>query len=109
MDLKLLYGENADLIKAQKRIDDLKQTFIKSEGFAPSYTFSSSGRAEILGNHTDHNHGLVMVASISCDVLAVVSPREDNVIKICSLGYPDVVVNILDLEIKSTRFQNLSI
>ena len=104
MDLRLLYGENADLAMAQKRIDDLKQTFFDKEGFMPSHTFSSSGRAEILGNHTDHNHGLVMVASISCDVLAVVSPREDNVIKICSLGYPDVVVNILDLEVKKDEY-----
>ena len=85
MDLKLIYGENANLTEKQKRIDNLKEIFYKNEGFMPEKVFSSSGRAEILGNHTDHNHGLVIVASISCDILAVVSKRYDSIVKIHSL------------------------
>ncbi len=99
MDLKLLYGNNADIDLAQKRIDELKFTFEKCENAKPEYIFSSSGRAEILGNHTDHNHGLVLVASISCDVVAAVKKTNDNIVKICSEGYPPVIVDISNLSV----------
>ena len=104
MDLKLLYGNKADLNEKQNRIDNLKSVFKAEEGFYPTHVFSSSGRAEILGNHTDHNHGLVMVASISCDVIACVSKRNDNIVKICSENYPPVEVDITDLQPKRSEY-----
>ena len=104
MDLKILYGENADLKFYEKRINEIEKLFLKKEGLPSKYLFSSSGRAEILGNHTDHNHGLVMVASISCDIIASVREREDFIVKICSVGYPDVIVDISDLEVKKEEF-----
>lgn len=97
MDLKLLYGENADVQSKINRIEKLKDVFYMGEGCKPSHVFSSSGRAEILGNHTDHNHGLVMVASISCDVIACVKKRDDTIVKICSENYPPVEVDISDV------------
>ncbi len=104
MDLKLLYGENCNVNEKVERIERLKKTFIDSEGENPTHVFSSSGRAEILGNHTDHNHGLVMVASISCDVIAVVSKRNDTICKVCSEGYPAVEVDISDLTVKENEY-----
>ena len=106
MNLNLLYGENANLDFYKNRIEEIKDVFTKMEGTEPAYLFSSSGRAEILGNHTDHNHGLVMVASISCDIIAAVNKRNDNVVKVCSLGYPDVIVDISDLEVKPSEFSS---
>ena len=103
MDLKLLYGESADLNEKVSRIEKLKDVFYMNEGCRPSHVFSSSGRAEILGNHTDHNHGLVMVASISCDVVACVKQRDDNIVKICSENYAPVEVDISDLEPKRSE------
>ena len=44
--------------------------------------FTVAGRSELSGNHTDHNHGCVIAASISLDVLAVASPRADGVIRL---------------------------
>ncbi len=104
MDLRIIYGENADLKFYENRIEEIKNVFLENEGYPSKYLFSSSGRAEILGNHTDHNHGLVMVASISCDILAAVSERDDSIVKVCSLGYPNVVVDISDLSIKEEEF-----
>ncbi|MBO5851224.1 MAG: galactokinase [Clostridia bacterium] len=104
MDLKLIYGENADLKFYENRIAEMEKVFLEKEGYPSKYVFSSSGRAEILGNHTDHNHGFVMVASISCDIVAAVSERDDTIVKVCSLGYPDVVVDISDLSIKEEEF-----
>jgi galactokinase len=104
MDLKVLYGENCKIEEKVNRIEKLKQTFLGSEGEKPTHIFSSSGRAEILGNHTDHNHGLVMVASISCDVVAAVAKRTDGIVKICSEGYPPVQIDIRDLEVKKEEY-----
>ncbi len=104
MNLKLIYGENADLKFYENRINEIEKIFKESEGYSPKYVFSSSGRAEILGNHTDHNNGLVMVASISCDIIAAVSKTENSIVKICSIGYPDVVVDLFDLEVKKSEY-----
>ena len=103
MDLKLLYGNKANLNEKIERIEKLKSTFTNEEGVNPTHVFSSSGRAEILGNHTDHNHGLVMVASISCDVIACVKKRDDNIVRICSENYPPVEVDITDLQPKRSE------
>ena len=56
--------------------------------------FSVPGRSELSGNHTDHNHGKVIAASIDLDIIAVVRPREDGVIKLKSQGFPQDTVNI---------------
>ncbi len=59
--------------------------------------FSSPGRIELCGNHTDHNGGSVVAASVSVDTIAVVTPTTENKIVVKSVGYPEVVVDITDL------------
>ena len=59
---------------------------------------SAPGRTEIGGNHTDHNNGVVLAGSVNLDMVAVVSPNEDNIIRVKSLGFDkidDVDVNVL--------------
>ncbi len=55
--------------------------------------FSVPGRSEIMGNHTDHQHGRVIAASITLDCIAVASKRPDTVIRIKSAGFPEDVVD----------------
>ena len=43
--------------------------------------YSSPGRIEIVGNHTDHNGGKVLCAAINVDTLASVSKRSDGIIQ----------------------------
>lgn len=50
--------------------------------------FSSPGRIEIVGNHTDHNGGKVLCAAIDYDTLASVQVRDDGIIQVKSNGYP---------------------
>ena len=104
MNLKILYGNNYDKNEALNRIAELKSNFFKGENKEPEFLFSSSGRAEILGNHTDHNNGLVMVASISCDILCAVNKNQDNTVKICSNEYAPVIVNLNDLSVNKNEF-----
>lgn len=61
--------------------------------------FSVSGRTEIVGNHTDHQHGMAVGGSVHLDLIAAVSPRCDSVVRLISPGYPECVVNIDDLEV----------
>jgi len=58
--------------------------------------FSTPGRIEIGGNHTDHNHGCVLAAAIDSDAVAAASPAKNNRVTIISEGYPDPFV--VDLE-----------
>ena len=56
--------------------------------------YSSPGRIEITGNHTDHNGGKVLCAAINFDTLAAVSARDDGIIEIKSAGYPKIRVDV---------------
>lgn len=56
--------------------------------------FSSPGRIEIVGNHTDHNGGKVLCAAINVDTLAGVSSRSDGIIEVKSKGYPMLRVDV---------------
>ena len=58
------------------------------------YLLSVPGRSEILGNHTDHNRGKVIAASIERDVIAVVSPNGTDRINLKSEGYEKISVNL---------------
>lgn len=59
--------------------------------------FSASGRSEIGGNHTDHQHGCVIAAAVDLDVVAIVAENDEKVIRITSEGYPPDVIDLSDL------------
>ena len=55
--------------------------------------YSAPGRAELGGNHTDHNHGCVVAASIDLDIIAVAAKAEGSVIRVKSEGFPEDAVD----------------
>lgn len=66
--------------------------------------FSSPGRIEVCGNHTDHNNGKVLCASISVDTIAMVTPIDEPVITVASVGYSPVTIDINDLVPKTSEY-----
>jgi galactokinase len=83
-----LYGID-DLEKQRKRYRDLAGEFSGNFGKSESLQYVSvPGRTELGGNHTDHNHGRVLCASVSQDTIAAVEPRSDNLIKLKSSAFP---------------------
>ena len=56
--------------------------------------FSAPGRSELGGNHTDHQRGKVLAASIHLDVIAAAVPNESGMIRILSEGFPADVVDL---------------
>lgn len=104
MELKDLYGAGANKQEFACRAEKLSAQFESLTGKKPDYFYSSSGRAEICGNHTDHNHGKVLVAAISCDVLAAVAKTDDGVISIHSVGFPPFSLKVTDLEVNKAEY-----
>jgi galactokinase len=87
-----LYGAEppvfADVFDEQKkRYAGVIGQFKKRFGDKDIRIFSSPGRTEIGGNHTDHNHGKVLAAGIQLDCIAVVSAGDDGLIHICDSVY----------------------
>lgn len=63
--------------------------------------YSAPGRSEIGGNHTDHQHGEVLAASINEDAIAIVKKTDDNLVRIVSGNYPMHTIDLSDLEKKA--------
>lgn len=97
----LLYGNKEDVIK--KQIDRYANAIKSFEDFYPGHNeisiFSAPGRTEICGNHTDHQHGCVLAAAVNLDAIAVVAFHNENVIRLQSVGYKQVLIELDDLDI----------
>ena len=94
-----LYGEHlAEIEKQKKRYLHLLSDFCTAfpEQLEADF-FSTSGRTEIGGNHTDHNAGRVLAAAVSMDMVALASSSHDYMIEIHSQGYAPIKININDL------------
>ena len=76
-----------------KAVAEFSRTF---EGTEPAAIFSAPGRTEIGGNHTDHQHGEVLAASVNKDAIAVVSPRDDNMVNVLAEGFGMSSIDIED-------------
>ena len=61
--------------------------------------FSAPGRSEVCGNHTDHQHGMVLATSINLDTIAVSAKNNNDVVRFVSDGYDMITLNINDLEV----------
>ena len=101
---KELYG--AENVKAQEaRYVNTVNEFSKLYGGEREISlFSVAGRSEISGNHTDHNCGKVLAASIDLDIIAAASPRDDMRISIKSEGFPMDEVDITDPTVDETLY-----
>jgi len=94
----ILYGKNSKTINEQM---DRYQTLIANYETCFSINdnfqlFSTPGRTEIGGNHTDHNHGRVLAAGINLDTIAAAAKNNDNRITIYSQGYDKPFIVTLD-------------
>ena len=90
--LRYLYGSDKEIVEKQtKRYADLllRHTALFGER-SDVQLISAPGRTEIGGNHTDHNNGRVLAASINLDALCAASSRDD--LKVCfhSEGYDPI-------------------
>lgn len=102
LDFIKLYGKDSKVLETQK------QRYINAlEKFSKLYPnrdeieiYSASGRTEIGGNHTDHQHGCVLAAAVNLDVIGIVAFHNEKVIRVKSEGYDAFEVELSDLSVK---------
>lgn len=94
-----LYGTKAkeNTVRYEKLLDMFEEVFGDNENIT---LFSAPGRTEIGGNHTDHQHGRVMAASVDMDMIAAAACVEEREICIQSEGYPMCRISLDDLSVK---------
>jgi galactokinase len=99
--LEKIYGSNDVSVQRQlARYCRINNNFSRRFGNQPSYVFSTPGRTELGGNHTDHNHGRVLAASINLDIAAVAAESDNMTVTVHSEGYDQpFVVDLNDLSV----------
>ncbi len=96
--LKEIYVDESVLEYQRKRYIKAIEEFENTFGEGDVEIYSAPGRCEVGGNHTDHQHGMVLATSINQDALAVVGRSGDGMIHVLSDGYDMVDVDVNDLE-----------
>lgn len=101
------YNEKLDYIYAGADIDAVKSRYNEAiEGFreyfgyhdGEFYIFSSPGRTELCGNHTDHNCGKVLAAAVNIDVIGVVCKTAGDKVRVKSKGHTANEIKLGELE-----------
>ncbi len=101
--MEQLYGaekaaENAD------RYRDMIAKFEKKFGDRDILMFSSPGRTEISGNHTDHNHGKVLAGSINLDCVGIAAKNDSPMVHIISETFhQEITIDLNNLEPSSRK------
>ena len=83
--------------------EELKDVFVDKFGVEPELAIVSPGRTEIAGNHTDHEGGHVIAAAVDRAVHGLAGANEANVIRLVSLGFGEVEINLGDAEALAPR------
>jgi galactokinase len=76
----------------------LKNKFIEQYKSEPELYLSCGGRFEVLGNHTDHNHGLCLAATCSLSIYASIKRRDDLLVHLFSEGFTESVIDLSSLD-----------
>jgi hypothetical protein len=92
-----LYGKD-EVSNQIKRYEATLDGYAKTFGDSEVKLFSSPGRTEISGNHTDHNHGKVIGGSINLDCVGVAGKTNGNVVRVISETFnQDITINLDNL------------
>ncbi len=76
----------------------LKNKFLEKYKAEPELYLSCGGRFEVLGNHTDHNHGLCMAATCSLSIFASIKRRDDLLVHLYSEGFTESTIDLSSLD-----------
>ena len=93
-----MYG--ADGVAANvERYSHVAQGYVDTFGEGEFEFFTSPGRTEISGNHTDHNLGKILAGSINLDCVAAAGLNNSNTVHIFSETYDqNITIDLAELE-----------
>ncbi len=86
------------VLSHKEKLSHVKEAFTAAFGYDAENIFLSPGRSEVIGNHTDHQHGCCMVCTVECVMWAAVSKRKDCTAIIESEGFGRIELDLNRLE-----------
>ena len=105
--LKDIYVDESVLAYQQERYIKALESFKDIYGEKEVEIYSAPGRTEVGGNHTDHQHGQVLAASINLDAISITQKTDDGIISLVSEGYDLITIDTANTELieeeKGTR------
>ena len=84
----------------EQKIETVLSNFESYFNSKPEMVVSCGGRFEILGNHTDHNHGLCIASACNLEIVAAVKKNKDKQVELKSLGFQLNDLSLDDLTAK---------
>jgi galactokinase len=76
--LDTIYGSEA--ARQTARYESALERFRDLFGQGPTYLFRAPGRVNLIGEHTDYNHGYVLPVALDRDTLLIARPRHDEMV-----------------------------
>lgn len=71
-------------------IDNVKNAFKATLGYAPTHIVQAPGRVNLIGEHTDYNDGFVLPCAINYQTVVAAAKRDDNIVRVISVDYGNV-------------------
>lgn len=81
--LEAIYGPG--VVEQRPRYRNALQAFAAQYGEGPVTLFRAPGRVNLIGEHTDYNHGYVLPAALDRDILLLTRPRPDAQIRLANV------------------------
>jgi galactokinase len=83
--LARVYGDDAALLAEQeRRIAHLLPAFRERWGAGPVLIIRAPGRVNLIGEHTDYNHGYVLPMALDKDIVMALRPRPDALVRLAN-------------------------
>ena len=92
-----IYVDESKIKYQTERYIKAIEKFEKLYGEGEAAIYSAPGRSEVGGNHTDHQHGEILAASINLDAIAITRKTDDNMIHLISGTYKEIVIDVSNL------------
>lgn len=89
----------SNLDKEKNRYHKLLEEAYNFFGDGDYHFVSSPGRTEIGGNHTDHQHGHVVAATLSIDNVCVFKKSEDSIVTFKDPLFNEVKIDLTDISV----------
>ncbi|MBO5450402.1 MAG: galactokinase [Lachnospiraceae bacterium] len=95
-----IYVDEDKISYQKQRYVNAIESYIEEFGEDDVEIYSAPGRSEVGGNHTDHQHGEILAASINLDAIGIVKKTDDMKVSIFSKGYTLTTISLENLDMQ---------
>ena len=95
-----IYVDEDKISYQKQRYVNAIESYIEEFGEDDVEIYSAPGRSEVGGNHTDHQHGEILAASINLDAIGIVKKTDDMKVSILSKGYTLITISLENLDMQ---------